>query len=66
MCIPFQIDECVRRRVYKFGERRRKGLGSLRIRIPIDDCHLILADIEVVDIDVPLLLGLEFLAEYDM
>ena len=64
--IPFQLDEMTIPRVYKFGERRCKGLGTLSLRIPTDDYHFIGAKVEVVDIDVPLLLGLEFLAQYGM
>ena len=63
---PFDVDTVRNRRVYKFGEKRYKGLGTLLIRIPVDADHFISAEVEVVDLDVPFLIGLEFLVQHGM
>lgn len=64
--ILFQVDTVCKHRVYKFGEKRYKGLGTLLIRIPVDADRFISADVEVVDLDVPFLIGLEFLVQHGM
>ena len=51
---------------FNIGNRRHVGLGHVQIRIPIDDSHVLCPCIEVVDVDVPLLLGLDFLDDYKM
>lgn len=51
---------------FKFGNRSHIGLGRVDIWIPINETHVICPNIEVVDVDVPLLLGLDFLDEYNM
>ena len=53
-------------RVYKFGESRYKVLGSMYIRIPITESHFIFTEVEVADLNVPLLLGIDFLELYGM
>ena len=51
---------------FKFGNRCHIGLGRVEIRIPINGTYVLCPNIEVVDVDVPLLLGLDFLDEYKM
>ena len=51
---------------FKFGNRRHVGIGCVQIRIPINESHVLCPCIAVVDVDVPLLLGLDFLDEYKM
>lgn len=46
--------------------RHYKGLGTISLRIPIGDDHFIYVKVEGVDIDIPLLLGLEFTDQYRM
>ncbi|CDF33317.1 unnamed protein product [Chondrus crispus] len=66
MGIPFCLEQSGHPRVYKFGAHRYKGLGSVFIRIPVDSNQFIFTEVQVVDLDVPLLLGLEFLDQYGM
>ena len=61
--IPFQLEAVIHLRVYKFGERGYKGLGTLSLRILTDNYHFIRTKVQVVYMDVPLLFGLEFLAQ---
>ena len=60
--ILFQLESVTHPPVYKFGERHYKGFGKLSLRIPTSIYHFILAKVQVVEIDVPLLFGLGFLA----
>jgi hypothetical protein len=46
--------------VYRFGVGKQKSLGSLRITLPTPDSPIIL-EIDVVQADVPLLIGLDVL-----
>ena len=59
--IPFKPKPRHGRRLYKFGDRKFEGMGLLEIRIPVTDDFFLSFDVEVVNVDVPLLIGLEFL-----
>lgn len=50
-------------RVYKFGGQRYQGLGTIDVKIPISFDHYVSIPAEVVDCDVPLLLGLDQIAD---
>lgn len=47
--------------VYTFGSHRHKGVGRINIRIPISTSFFLSFTADVVDVDVPLLLGLDVL-----
>lgn len=51
---------------FKFGNRRHVGLGRVEVRNPINETRVLCPYKEVVDVDIPLLLGLDFLGEYKM
>eukprot|EP00170_Pyropia_yezoensis_P002017 contig_8609_g2021 len=52
--------------VYRFGGGRHTCIGTVAMRILITDCFMILIEVDVVDVNVPLLLGLDFLDEHKM
>lgn len=52
--------------IFKFGSDRHEGLGTLDVRIRVDDNHFIETRVDVVDVDIPFLLGLEFLDLFDV
>lgn len=52
--------------VYRFGGGRHPCVGTVAVRIPITDSFMILIEIDVVAINVPLLLGLDFLDRHNM
>ena len=66
MSLSFQLDAETHPHIYKLVERSYKGLGALKLRIPTELYHFILAKVEVVEIDLPLPLRLEFLTQYGM
>ena len=51
---------------YKFGDDLQKSVGTINIRIPIKHHRVIKLDVDVVDVNVPFLLGLDFLDKYKM
>lgn len=52
--------------MFKFGDHRHKGLGTIEVRIPTDDKYYLSTTVEVVDVDVTLVLGLDFLDRFEM
>ena len=64
--ITFEVDTVSKHRVYKFEKKRYKGLGTLLIRMPVKADNFISADVEVVDLDVPFLIGFELLVHHGM
>ena len=51
---------------FKFGDDLQKSVGTINIRIPIKLHHVIKLYVDVVDVNVPFLLGLDFLDKYKM
>ena len=49
---------------YRFGNDRQSSLGSLTIQIPFLDSHATIERVDVVNSDVPLLIGLDLLDKY--
>ena len=50
--------------LYQFGNDVQNSLGSIKMRIPINDDKIIIVDVDVVSADVPFLIGLDFLDTY--
>lgn len=46
---------------YKFGDTTHDGLGKMKVRIPIKEDYFVDIEASVVDVDVPLLIGLDVL-----
>ena len=49
---------------YQFGEDKQNSLGSIPIRIPIQDNKVIQTEVDVVAANVPFLIGLDFLDKH--
>ncbi len=49
---------------YKFGDNTQQSLGSINIRIPLQDNNMINVPVDVVRADVPFLIGIDLLDEY--
>lgn len=49
------------KRTYRFGDERHVGLGTINIDIPVSGSHYVKVVAEIVDVDVPFLLGLDVL-----
>lgn len=49
--------------VYKFGEKRHTGLGTITIDMPVSDPYYIEVSAEITDVEVPFLLGLYMLTD---
>lgn len=52
--------------VFKFGDARHCSLGTMPIQIPVSDYGFIEIDAHIVDVDVPLLLGLDTMTKLEM
>ena len=52
-----KISEHMGKTMVKFGDDRHKVLDTNHVKIPIDDTWFLSTIIEVVDVEVPLLLG---------
>ena len=52
--------------MYKFGINRQKSLGSIVIRIPTPDTSMMIIKTDVVNADVPFLLGLDNLDKFGL
>lgn len=61
---PFKITKSDRQ--YKFGNIRYRGLGDIVIRLPVSNDHFAEVKAEVVDVDVPFLLGLDALTQFEV
>lgn len=59
MEIPLKSD-------FRFGVHKHKSLGLIENRIPVSNSHYIPREVDVIDIDVPFLLGLDVLMKYGM
>lgn len=51
---------------FRFGVHRHRSLGSVEIRIPIFGAHFIQLRVDVVNINIPFLLGLDIMTRYGM
>lgn len=51
---------------FKFGAHKHAGVGTIDVSIPSSPSFFISFDADVVDVDVPLLLGLDVLTSYRM
>lgn len=63
---PFNPKKGGRKHRFKFGNTIFTGLGLIEIRIPLNEDSYLSYDVEVVDFDVPLLLGLDILDAFTM
>lgn len=52
--------------MFKFGSDRYEGFGTIDTRIALDCNHFIETSVDVVDVDVPLLLGIDFLRTFQI
>lgn len=70
-CSAYGIDPCFKKHdgyshVFSFGTHRHKSEGYLEVRIPVQDSGFICIRASVVEVNVPLLLGLENMMHYKM
>lgn len=52
------------RQDYRFGSKRHSSIGTLKIKIPFSETHVIDITADVVNVNVPFLLGLEVLTKF--
>lgn len=52
-----------RKFTFKFGEPTHEGIGNIRIRAPVSSNFFLSFTADVVEVDVPLLLGLYLLTQ---
>ena len=64
--VPFSPSESNTRNVFSFGIHKHIGLGLLTVQVPIAPTHFISVSVEVVDTNVPFLLGLDTMEKYKM
>ena len=64
--ILFQPSTTKVRNVFSFGTHKHPGLGTLDIRVPISPSHFLALSVDVVDTNVPFLLGLDNMERYKM
>lgn len=64
--IIFQISATNERNFFSFGTHKEPGLGTVDIRVPIYPCYFLHLTIDVVDTNVPFLLGLVNTEKYRM
>lgn len=64
--LPFSPSKENERAIFRFGTHKHFGLGSLTVRIPVAPTHFISLSVEVVNINVPFLLGLDTKERYKM
>ena len=53
-------------KIFRFGTQAMESLGTLYFRIPVNDDFFVSFMASVVDINVPLLLGLDVMSEYKL
>ena len=63
---PYRLRQHAQKMSFKFGNKRHNGLGEVEIRIPVDGDFFLSVWIQVVDVNIPLLLGLDFLDAFGM
>ena len=66
MDIDYVLDVSGQRRRFKFGDCAQNSKGTLEFRIPVGQNYFVSIIANVVDIDVPLLLGLDILKSYKL
>ena len=54
------------KRKFRFGDDKQKSLGTINVRIPIQGYRIIVEKVDVVPVDVPFLIGLDFLDKYKL
>ena len=54
------------RPIFRFGKDRQGSIGTCHLRIPYAGSNFMMLELDVVDIDVPLLLGLDTLDKYSL
>lgn len=62
--IPFELSSPGNVGSYKFGERKHVGLGILNVRIPMDNLYFLDVPVVVVDVNVPILIGLDEMQQF--
>ena len=58
---PYRLRQHAQKMSFKFGNNVRNGRGEVGIRIPVDDDCFLSVWIHLVDLNIPLLLGLDLL-----
>ena len=66
MGIDYVLDVSGKPRRFKFGDCAENGKGTLEFRIPVGQNYFVSIIANVVEIDVPLLLGLDILESYKL
>lgn len=61
---PTALSKLRRGTRFKFGDRAALSIGSILVRLPIDEHSHINIDIDVVDMDIPLIIGLDVLRRH--
>ena len=64
--LPFSLEPSKARPSFSFGTYRHIGLGKLDIRVPISEDYFLPLKIDIVNIDIPFLLGLDSMTRYGM
>ncbi|CDF36767.1 unnamed protein product [Chondrus crispus] len=64
--VPYSPSTSNAKNVFSFGTHKHLGLGLLTVRVPIAPTHFISLSVEVVDTNVPFLLGLDNMEKYKM
>lgn len=64
--VQFQLKDYGNGRIYKFDDQRFTSLGYMPIRIPVGDTSFLKFEFEVVDVDVSLHVGMEFLDSFSV
>ena len=66
MNVQYEPERMERWMSFKFGNTRHTGLGELEVRMPVDNTYFLSIWIQVVDVNVPLLLGLDLQDAFSM
>ena len=61
MTSPYRLRQNAQKMSFKFGNMCHSGLGEVEIRIPVGGDFFLSVWIPVVDVNIPLLLDLDFL-----
>lgn len=65
MGIPLVLSDS-KPKVYKFGSHRKVSVGKAKFRIPYADSRHMHVELDIIDIDIPLLLGLDILDKFKL
>jgi hypothetical protein len=52
--------------VFKFGQDLQRSIGTIGVRVPTPDKSFMLINVDVVETDVPFLIGLDTLYTFEM